>query len=82
MEIGVGPLADRAISRDVSSGSCGLRKSLGNLSAEEWGYIPSLQVVLPMCANSGDCTLLGVARSRCLNREPPGELMSVPLSPE
>lgn len=62
------------ISKDVFWGNSEYNTTLGNLSAEEWGYIPSLQVVLPMCANSGDCTLLGVARSRCLNREPPGEL--------
>ena len=41
MEIGFSPLADMAISRDVSSGSCGLRKSLGSLSADRSACVPT-----------------------------------------
>ena len=41
MKIGLGPLADRAISRDVSSGTCGIRKLLGSLSADRSACVPT-----------------------------------------
>ena len=45
MELGLGPLVGRAMPRDVSRGGCGLRKSLGSLSVDGWGCIPTLLVV-------------------------------------
>ena len=41
---GLGPLVGRAVSRGMSRGGCGLRKSLGSLAADEWGYVPALFV--------------------------------------
>ena len=42
-----GPLVDRAVSRGVSRGGCGLRMSLSTLSADGWGCIPTQLVVRP-----------------------------------
>lgn len=41
------PLVSYAMSRAMSRGSCGLRKSLGSLSADGWGCVPTLLVVWP-----------------------------------
>ena len=46
MELGLGPLV---VSRDTSTGSCGLRKILDILSADRWGCIPTYLVVWPLC---------------------------------
>ena len=35
------------MSRGMSGGGCGLRKSLGSLSADGWGCVPALLVVWP-----------------------------------
>ena len=40
-ELGLGPLVGRAMSR----GGCELRKSLGSLSADGWGCVPTQLVV-------------------------------------
>ena len=47
VELGLVPLVGRAMSRDVFSGGCGLRKTLGSLSADGWGCVPALLVVWP-----------------------------------
>ena len=47
VELGLGPLVGRVMSRPVSRGGCGLRKSSGSLSAEGWGCVPTLLVVWP-----------------------------------
>ena len=41
------PLMARAMSRGVFRGSCGLRMTLGTLSADGWGCVPTLLVVWP-----------------------------------
>lgn len=41
------PLVSYAMSRAMSRGSCGLRKSLGSLSALGWDYIPTQLAVWP-----------------------------------
>ena len=41
------PLLGRAMSKGGSRGSCGLRKSLGNLSADAWRCVPTQLVVWP-----------------------------------
>ena len=41
VELGLGPLVGRAMSRDTSRGDCGLWKSLVNLSANEWVCVPT-----------------------------------------
>ena len=45
--LGPGPLVGKAMSRGVSIGSCGLRKSLGSLSAGGRGCVPAQLVVWP-----------------------------------
>ena len=47
MELGSGPLVGRVMSKCVSGGSCGLRKSLGRLSADGWDCVPNQLVVWP-----------------------------------
>lgn len=46
IELGVGPLVGRALSRDESTGGSVLRKSLSSLLAYGWGCVPTLMVVL------------------------------------
>ena len=41
VELGLGPLVGWAVSRDVSTGGPGLRKSLGSLSADGWVCVPT-----------------------------------------
>lgn len=41
MELGISPLVGRAVSRGVCGCSCGIRKSLSSLSADEWGCFPT-----------------------------------------
>ena len=43
VELGLGPLVGRVMSRGLSRGGCGLRKSLGSLSG--WDCVPALFVV-------------------------------------
>ena len=45
VELGLVPLVDRAMSRGVFRGSCGLRKTLGSLSADGWGCVLTVLVV-------------------------------------
>lgn len=45
VDLCLGPLGDRAVSKDRSRGDWGLGRSLGNLSAGGWGYIPALLLV-------------------------------------
>ena len=47
MELGLGPLVDRVMAMVVFRGGFGLRMTLGGLSADELGYIPTLRVVWP-----------------------------------
>ena len=47
VELGLGPLAGRALPWCESRGDCGLRKSLGSLSADGWGCVPAQLVVWP-----------------------------------
>ena len=47
VELGLVPLVGRAISRGVFRVGSRLRKTLGRLSADGWGYIPALLVVWP-----------------------------------
>ena len=47
VELDLGPLVGRAMSRGMSRGDCGLRKSLGNLPVDGWGCVPGLLVVWP-----------------------------------
>ena len=47
VELGLGPLVGKALSGGVSRGGCGLRKTLGSLSAYGWGCVPTQLVVWP-----------------------------------
>lgn len=47
IDLGLGPLVGSAMSKGVSRGSCGLRKSLGCLSGDEWGCVPTQIDVWP-----------------------------------
>ena len=42
VELGLGPQVVRAGSSGISRGGCGLRMSLGSLSAEGWDCVPTL----------------------------------------
>ena len=48
VELGLVPLVGRAMSEDVFSAGCGLRKALSCLSADRWGCFPALLVVWPV----------------------------------
>ena len=39
IELCPGPLLNKGLSRGVSKGGCGFRKSLGSLSADEWSCV-------------------------------------------
>ena len=74
MELGLGPLVGRAMSRGMSRGGYGLRKSLGSLSADEWGCVPSLLIVWPEVFQSWslqavrwDLVLILITQERCLS---------------
>ena len=43
--MGFGPLVRSAMSRGMSRGGCGLRKSLGSLSANGWSCVPAQLIV-------------------------------------
>ena len=47
VQLGLGPLVDKAVSNGVSRGVCGLRKSLGSLSVDGWGCVFTFLVVWP-----------------------------------
>ena len=47
VELGLGLLVGRAVCRGMSRGDCGLRMSLGSLSSDGWGYVPTQLVVWP-----------------------------------
>ena len=55
MELDLGSLVYSAMSRSVSRGGCGLRKSLGCLSFDGWDCVLVLLVVWPEASNPGDC---------------------------
>lgn len=45
--VGLVPLVGRAMSRGVFGDGCGLKKTLGSLSADEQGCVPTPLVVWP-----------------------------------
>ena len=47
VELSLGPLVERTVSKGMSRDGCGLRESLGSLSADGWGYVPTLLTVWP-----------------------------------
>ena len=47
LELSLAPLVSRAISRGMSRGGCGIRKSLGCLSVDEWDCVPAMLVGWP-----------------------------------
>ena len=57
------PLVGRAVSRGLFRGGCGLRKSIGSLSADGWGYVPTLLVVWPEAPSTGAYRPLGGAKT-------------------
>ena len=59
MELDLDPLVGRAISKDMSSSGCRLRKSLGSLSAEEQGCVPTQLVVWPEASQQGHLQAVG-----------------------
>lgn len=73
VELSLVPLVDRAMSRSMSRGSCGLRKSLGSLSSDGWGCVPTLLVVLPEASYYWTLQVVGwgqvlvlMTQARCL----------------
>ena len=50
VELGLVPLMGRAMSRGVFRVGCGLRGTLGSLSADGWGCVPTLLFVWPEAA--------------------------------
>ena len=47
MELGLFLLVDRAVSKGVSVGSCGLRMTLGIVSTDRWDCLPALLIDWP-----------------------------------
>ena len=47
MELGLVPLVGRAVSGGVFRGGCELSMTLGSLSADRWGCVPTLLIVWP-----------------------------------
>ena len=47
VELGLVLLVGRAVSRGMFRGICALRMTLGSLSANGWGCVPTLLVVWP-----------------------------------
>ena len=62
VEPGLGPLMGRAKSRGVSKDGCGLRKSLGCLSADAWGCV---RVPLAFWPEASQLQAVEWGRSRC-----------------
>lgn len=63
LELGPGSWVVRAVSRDMSRGGCGLRKTLNNLSDVRWSCVPALLVVWPVWPRTGAYRLLDGAMS-------------------
>ena len=59
VELGFGFLVNRAMSRGVSRGGCGLRKSLGSLSADGWGCVPTKLAVWSKASQHGSLQAFG-----------------------
>ena len=64
-ELGLGPLVVCVVSRGVSRGGYGLRKSLGSLSADGWACVFTQLVVWPEASKHWSLQLVGGARSWC-----------------
>ena len=47
VELGLGSLVGRTVSRGISRGGCGLRKYLDGLSVDGWDCVPTQLVVWP-----------------------------------
>ena len=67
VELGLGPLVGKAMSRGMSRGSCGLRKSLGSLSTDGWGCVPTQFVVWPEAFQHWSLQAVGWGQSWCQN---------------
>lgn len=65
VELGPGPLVGRMVSRVMSRGDCGIRKSFGNLSANGQSRVPAWVVVWPEASGSEAYRLLSGARCCC-----------------
>ena len=80
MELGLGPLVGKAMSRGVFRGTFGLRKSLGGLSAAGWGCIPTQFVVWPEVSLHRSLQAVGWDQVLVPRWQPPGELMQMNAS--
>ena len=60
--LGLGPLVGRVMSKRVSRGGCGHRKSLNCMSVKGWGCVPPSPLVGQKCPSTGDYRLLHRAR--------------------
>ena len=74
MELDIGPQVGRAMSRGMSRGGCGLRKSLGSLSADGWGCVPTQLVVWLVASQHWSLQAVGWGQVLVLmiQRQPPG----------
>lgn len=46
VELGLDPLVGRVMSKGVSRGGCGHRKSLNSMSVNGWGCVPPSRLVI------------------------------------
>ena len=55
VELGLFLLVDRAVSKGVSVGSCGLRMTLGIVSTDRWDCLPALLIDWPEALEPVGC---------------------------
>ena len=68
LELCLVPLMSRAMLEGMFRGSYGLRKTLGSLSDDEWGYVPHLVCCLDQASQHWNIKVSGGASlSKCSN---------------
>lgn len=67
MELSLGPLVCRLLSRGCLEVAVGSRKSLESLSVDEWGCVPARLLFVLRPPSTGGYRPLGRARSWCQN---------------
>ena len=77
VELSLVPLVGMAVSRGVFRGACGLQKTLGSLSADGWGCVPTMLVVCPETSQHWSLLAVGWGQVLVSRWLPPGELTSV-----
>ena len=77
VKLGLVNLMGRAVTRSLVGSHCELRMTLGSLSADGWGCVPTLLIVWPEASQHWSLWAVGWAQDLVPKWQPPEQLTSM-----